>query len=116
MNSIELSIDRNLYSEVVLTKSVYWLTDKYIPEITLSESNFVLKVSRNDHNDFSEEEKQKVIDKVKINLIDFKLRAQIDRETKNIRELIIAKAFSHGEFDEDPPGEISDPVGFNIKD
>jgi hypothetical protein len=27
--------------------------------------------------------------------------------------LLIAKAFSNGEFDELPPGEVSDPVGFN---
>jgi hypothetical protein len=27
---------------------------------------------------------------------------------------LVAKAFSNGEFDEIPPGEISDPVGFDV--
>lgn len=30
-----------------------------------------------------------------------------------IRELLVAKAFSNGEFDECPPGDISDAVGFD---
>jgi hypothetical protein len=31
-----------------------------------------------------------------------------------VRDLLIAKAFSNGEFDELPPGDVSDPVGFNV--
>jgi hypothetical protein len=52
---------------------------------------------------------------VQRDLIDFSLRETINRETTNIRELLIAKAFSNGEYDEIPPGEISDPVGFEIQ-
>lgn len=43
-------------------------------------------------------------------LNDFLLRNKIDNETKNIKELIIAKAFSMGEFDEPPYGDANDPV------
>ena len=40
---------------------------------------------------------------------------KISKETKNVRDLIIAKAFSDSdEFDSEPPGEITDPVGFKI--
>jgi His-Xaa-Ser system protein HxsD len=114
MNIIELNIDSKLYSDSIVTKSLYWLTDKYIPEVSLNGQFYNIIISRIDNNQFTEEQKKEVINKLKSNLIDFKLREQIDKETKNIRELIIAKAFSHGEFEEIPPGEISDPVGFKI--
>jgi His-Xaa-Ser system protein HxsD len=55
-----------------------------------------------------------VLLKLERDLLDFNLRDIVTKETKNIRDILIAKAFSHGEFDELPPGEISDPVGFNI--
>jgi hypothetical protein len=48
-------------------------------------------------------------------LIDFSLRDIVTKETQNIRDLLIAKAFSNGEFDEEPTGDASDPVGFNVK-
>jgi hypothetical protein len=37
----------------------------------------------------------------------------VTKETQNVRDLLIAKAFSNGEFDELPPGDVSDPVGFS---
>lgn len=46
-------------------------------------------------------------------MIDFKLRDIVSKETKTIRELIIAKAFAYYEEDQSPDTEISDPVGFN---
>ena len=45
-------------------------------------------------------------------LIDFNLRDIVTKETQNVRDLLIAKAFSHGEFYEVPVGEVSDPVGY----
>ena len=45
-------------------------------------------------------------------LIDFNLRDIVTKETQNVRDLLIAKAFSHGEFDEVQVGEVSDPVGY----
>ena len=52
--------------------------------------------------------------KIRQDLIDFKTRDIITEETRNIRDLIIAKAFSKiDDFDSQPPGEISDPVGFD---
>ncbi|KIA88593.1 hypothetical protein OA86_10695 [Kaistella jeonii] len=42
---------------------------------------------------------------------DYQLRDIITKETKNIRDLLVAKAFSSGEFDEEPPGEFEDFLG-----
>jgi hypothetical protein len=54
------------------------------------------------------------LQKLERDIIDFNLRDIVTKETQNIRDLLIAKAFSNGEFDELPPGEITDPVGYNV--
>ena len=114
MNKIEISIDGNLYSQVVVTKCLYWLTGKYLIDIVSKGNNYIVSISKLDLNDISESEEQEINSKISRDLIDFKLREIINKETHNIRELLIAKAFSHGQFDENPPGSVDDPVGFNI--
>jgi len=45
-------------------------------------------------------------------LLDFQLRVEIGRETKQIRELIVAKAFAEGDLlDDAPVADWRDPVG-----
>jgi hypothetical protein len=61
----------------------------------------------------SSDELENLLLKVERDLVDFNLRDIVTKETQNVRDLLIAKAFSNGEFDELPPGEVSDPVGFN---
>ena len=51
------------------------------------------------------------LQKLERDLIDFKLREIVVKETKNVRDLLIAKAFAHQDDLEEPPGEIADPVG-----
>ena len=55
------------------------------------------------------------IEKIKQDLLDFKLRDIINKETRIIRELLIAKAFANYDDEEDPTTDISDPVGFSPK-
>jgi His-Xaa-Ser system protein HxsD len=44
-------------------------------------------------------------------LMDFELRRQVEIETAQLRQLILAKAFSEsGVLEDDPPGEIADPI------
>jgi His-Xaa-Ser system protein HxsD len=44
-------------------------------------------------------------------LLDFELRHQVNIETTEVRQLILAKAFSEsGVLEEEPPGTIADPV------
>jgi His-Xaa-Ser system protein HxsD len=57
---------------------------------------------------------KKILPKIENDLLDFKTREIVSLETKNIRELLIAKAFAfEDEFDEPAPGNINDPVGFD---
>ena len=94
--------DKTLYSKDAVFKCLYWYGDKYYTDI--SKGDVIL----------NQEEKEDLLHKLGNDLVDFNLRDIVSKETQNIRDLLVAKAFSNGEFDETPPGEISDPVGFSI--
>ena len=54
--------------------------------------------------------------KVNQDLHDYSLRQIVIEETKNIRDLIVAKAFSNDSIKELPIGFFSDPIGINIEE
>ena len=64
----------------------------------------------------SENQFENLLLKLERDLVDFNLRDIVTKETQNVRDLLIAKAFSNGEFDEIPPGKVTDPVGFNVNE
>ncbi|HTN37322.1 MAG TPA: His-Xaa-Ser system protein HxsD, partial [Arachidicoccus sp.] len=98
-----------LYSEDVIFKCFYWYGDTFHVDIS-SQSKKEYAILLTPKNDIDYD---LIIGKIKTDLIDFKLRDIVSKETKTIRELIIAKAFAYYEEDQSPDTEISDPVGFN---
>lgn len=109
-NSLHFSLKEELYSEDVLFKCFYWYGADYSIDINKKGGTyFIVFISKSDqlinHNE--------LLLKIKNDLIDFKLRHIIANETKNIRDLLTAKAFAHFQIDENPGTEISDPVGFD---
>lgn len=109
-NEIHLLIDKEIYNEDVLHKCFYWYTGNFNVEISNhSEKQFSVRLQSKAQSD----NLQDTLEKVKRDLIDFKLRDTITKETKVIRELIVAKAFAYYGLEENPASEISDPVGFN---
>ncbi len=108
--SIQIKIDSTLYSSEVVHKCFYWYAGKYSVEINTEQDSFIVTIS-DPKKDWKIES---IIDKIKTDLIDYKTREIISRETKNIKEMLIAKAFAHNdEFDEQPSGDINDPIGFD---
>ena len=109
-NTIHLLIDKEIYNEDVLHKCFYWYTSNFNVTVgVLSEKQFSVLLKPKD-------EKQNlslIVEKIKCDLIDYKLRDIVAKETKTIRELLVAKAFCYYGLDENPFTEISDPVGFN---
>ncbi|MFA9211338.1 MAG: hypothetical protein ACEQR5_05890 [Moraxellaceae bacterium] len=96
---------------------MYWYGDKYHTNVSFADSNtYKISVKSISDNPLLREQAEKLLHKLERDLIDFNLRDIVTKETKNIRDLLTAKAFSNGEFDELPPGEISDPVGFNVNE
>lgn len=110
---INISVDGTLFSSKTILKCTYWYGDKFQVNVQ-RESSQSHKVTLKPMADstITEAELPWYLQKFERDLVDFHLREIVSNETCSIRELLVAKAFSHGEYDEVPPGEISDPVGF----
>lgn len=114
-NEIIVFADTVLYSKDSIFKCLYWYGDKFHTNLSFADSNtYRVSVKPISTMQLSSEELENLLLKVERDLVDFNLRDIVTKETQNVRDLLIAKAFSNGEFDELPPGEVSDPVGFNV--
>ena len=113
--TIELVINGKVFSKDTVLKTMYWFGDKFLVDIAIKEENFLVSLKPLSSLNLSSDDLEHYLQKAQRDLIDFSLREIINKETTNIRELLIAKAFSNGEYDETPLGEISDPVGFEIQ-
>lgn len=109
-NELRLYIDRDIYDEVVLHKCFYWYGGNFSVDIDVNDPKvFVVRVKPlGDNVDW-----QKTIEKIKRDLIDFKLRNIVTQETKEVRELLVAKAFAYFGLNDDPLTTVTDPVGFD---
>lgn len=91
-------------------KCLYWYSSYCDVEITVDgDGNFRVKI--NPKSDIDDNQFRSGLLK---DLNDYNLRDIIAKETQPIRELIAAKAFSNGEFDEEPFGELDDPLGIKF--
>lgn len=84
-------IDRTIYSDSCISKSVYALADKYTILRSVDGQNEVLDVQLVGlENRLEESARRDIIN----TLNDFKLRCTIEEETKDIKTIIYAKAFA----------------------
>ena len=114
-NEIIVFADTSLYSKDSIFKCHYWYGDKYHTNVSFADSNtYRVSVKPISTIQLSQQEQENLLLKLERDLVDFNLRDIVTKETQNVRDLLIAKAFSNGEFDELPPGDVSDPVGFNV--
>ena len=106
--------DAALYSRNVVLKCLYWYGDKFHTGITLvKDTAYRITLQPLANANIKEEELDYYLQKLERDLIDYHLREVVTKESANVRELLVAKAFSNGEFDEQPIGEVSDTVGFD---
>lgn len=108
-NSLKFTVSVKQYNESVLNKCFYWYGKDYNVNITENDTDYVIELSTVNGEILNQDI---LVHKINRDLNDFRLRDIVASETKNIRELLIAKAFSHYQ-DDDPETVISDPVGFN---
>lgn len=92
-----LNIDRNIFSDNCISTVVYWLSGQYTIQRSLQGSIETLTI-----DDVPDEKQFRIEFYQKLN--DYRLREQIDKETKDIKTILYAKAF--GEFDELTEEEI----------
>jgi His-Xaa-Ser system protein HxsD len=111
---LELRLDPTLYPEAAVFKCFYWYGNDFDVTIDrLGDGDDSLVVVLSPHRPpLSGEGLQQLISRVKRDLIDFKTRDIVARETQSIRELLVAKAFANSdELDQAPLGSIADLGG-----
>ena len=104
-----LTVEKSVYNIDILYKCFYWYGANFDVSISdFSRQSYAIKlIPKNCGTNLDE-----IVSRVKRDLVDFKLRDIVTKETQVIRELIIAKAFAYYEDTTNPLTEISDPVGF----
>jgi len=110
--NIVFELDSDVYSKESIVKCIYWYSNDFTIDIKLI--NKVYNISLKPLIELQEKELSEVTKKLNREFIDYNLRDIVKKETNTIRELIIAKAFSNGEFDEEPKGELMDPLGIKF--
>jgi His-Xaa-Ser system protein HxsD len=115
-NEIVVYADINLYAKEAIFKCLYWYGDKFHVSVSL-ENDAVFRISLIPQGSGLAEatDLSLYLQKLERDLVDFNLRDIVSKETRNVRDLLVAKAFSNGEFDELPPGDITDPVGYDTR-
>jgi His-Xaa-Ser system protein HxsD len=100
-NKIQVKISANVFNEVVITKTLYWLQNNYFV-FWNQDDNIIQNIILEKKNGLiTDEEFFKIKDQLNQDLIDFKTRDIITQETKNIRDILYIKAFANGEDFED---------------
>src|SRR5437762_14140149 len=111
-STLRIHIDSAVYSEDVVFKCFYWYSKNFAVEISKDNNEHLVSLTPKSGT-LHEVAVTELLDKIRQDLLDFKLRDIITKETKTVRELIIAKAFAYYEPEESPTTSASDPVGFN---
>jgi His-Xaa-Ser system protein HxsD len=107
-------VDKHIYSQDVLYKCLYWYTGKYnISVESFDDRYYYVSIKLISNLSITEEIAKQLNEQLLRDLIDFKLRDIITKETQTVRELIVAKAFANFQIDPQYNFDISDPVGFN---
>jgi len=98
-SSVEVLIPIGLYSRDAIFKCLYWYSEqyKYVISETENQSLIVSFIPKSESQKLDLEE---FTTKFSEDLIDYELRLKVNAETKNIRELLIAKAFANGDLDD----------------
>ncbi|MDD6471839.1 MAG: His-Xaa-Ser system protein HxsD [Bacteroidales bacterium] len=86
-----ITIDRQIYDDVCISKAIYSLSDTYTFSRSLDNNLEIIEVTSKAGQNIDE---SKIFDV----LNDFKLRGIINKETKDIKTILFAKAF--GDLDE----------------
>ncbi len=101
-NKVDLTIDVSIFNEQVLSKVLYWLTEDFLIYWKAGESHQIQQIIlEKKSGNLSIESFQKLKSKLNQDFIDFKNRDIINKETKDIRNILYVKAFANGDEFED---------------
>jgi His-Xaa-Ser system protein HxsD len=111
-----LPVDESLYSRDAVLRTCYWYTDRcYVFVTRPQEGTLLVSLRVKDSLPTLDNPRPLQIESItgefQNSLLDQQLRMDIEEQTRRIRGLIVAKAFSEAGVMEDPvPGDAGDPV------
>jgi His-Xaa-Ser system protein HxsD len=115
-SSATIYLDPRIYSKEAVLKASYWSTGiAYVRLPKSPDDRLVIQIELKQRIPSLANPKpitiQEFIKEFCNSLLDFELRREVEIETGQVRQLIIAKAFSEsGVLEDEPPGTIADPV------
>lgn len=86
-----ITVDRQIYDDECISKAIYLLSDRYAFSRSLDNNREIIEITSKTCQDIDESKFFDVLN-------DFKLRGIINKETKDIKTILFAKAF--GDLDE----------------
>lgn len=98
---MEIKLQKSVYPIEAIRNTIYWFSEELA--IILSEEDDFFVVNSSDFHDLN-------IKKFLKSLNDFSLREQINLETKDIKNLVISKAFYPELINFKDIGEFDDPI------
>lgn len=102
---LHLTLSTSIYSVDILHKCFYWYLNEYTVSIDHRDSEAAVVIIRLKGKTLLESDISNLLQRIQDDLIDFKVRDTVTKETKTIRELLVAKAFEHeDELDHVHPG------------
>jgi len=99
-NSIAFGIDTSIFNDTVITKTCYWLSGDFFVFQEISNNKLTVTLEKRDGS-INDECFLYLKNKINQDLIDFKTRDIVNKETKNIREILLVKAFANNDDFED---------------
>jgi His-Xaa-Ser system protein HxsD len=115
-SSATIYLDPRIYTREAILKASYWATGvAYVQVPHTPDSRLAVHIELKKRIPTLTSPKpiaiQDFVKEFCNSLLDFELRHQVNIETTEVRQLILAKAFSEsGVLEEEPPGTIADPV------
>lgn len=106
----EVFLDRALFNSEVVLKACYWLSRDFSCEIVESPPH-TIRVIITARHDSTVENLSAIKDVFLVSVADFALREKVDAKTSQVRDLLLAKAFSEsGVLEDSPEGVFGDKV------
>lgn len=93
-----IEVDEHVFSLDVVLKATYWLSGRYTIDIRRDPAKaLTIIAARHADRPLTAEESAELEVRLRRELIDFRTRAIVEQETRTVRELLVAKAFAHGD-------------------
>ncbi len=94
---IVLCVDLSIYNERIVDKVLYWWSGDYIITRTNRSGTTLQMITLTASEPISSEKFESISRKISANFIDYKNREIVESETRDLRNILYAKAFSNSD-------------------